>query len=368
MNTNTNTAGRAKGAKATTNTNTTKATKATTSNTSAAKMDAAAIATTAAAVLKKYGTISAIKATAAALREKYGASNWAGILSRCKEFRAADIKEAYDAARGRVFSYRTILGTTFRALSADKDYQRLCKYAAATYKGTDTDTAAALVRDYYGNVDATSGAPLSLTLYADTARGLIYSAYIEKELTDTAALAVLKGALQGLKAAALKASRKGTDATAAAGVAVTMPDNKRNAGAIAGVWECDADAHGLFIKGAPLTGKAATTDKIKAAAVTSAAALIGRAVPADCAKLAELNATAKAAYNAAAEKAYNAEKAALKADAAAAGVATAPRPKKAAKDAAKARAAAASIAKIDAAIKANNADAAALAASVSLGA
>ena len=353
MNTNTNTAGRAKGAKATTNT---------TNTTKAAKMDAAAIATTAAAVLKKYGTISAIKATAASLREKYGAANWAGILSRCKEFRADNIKTAYDNARAGVFSYRTILGVTFRALSADKDYQRLYKYAAATYKGTDTDTAAALVRDYYGNVDATSGAPLSLTLYADTARGLIYSAYIEKELTDTAALAVLKGALQGLKAAALKASRKGTDTAKAAA------DNQRTAGVIAGVWECDTDAHGLFIKGAPLTGKAATADKCKAAAVTSAAALIGRAVPADCVKLAELNAAAKAAYNAAAEKAYNAEKAAIKADAAAAGVATAPRPKKAAKDTAKARAAAASLAAVDAAIKANNADAAALAASVSLGA
>ena len=116
MNTNTNTAGRAKGAKATTNT---------TNTTKAAKMDAAAIATTAAAVLKKYGTISAIKATAASLREKYGAANWAGILSRCKEFRADNIKTAYDNARAGVFSYRTILGVTFRALSADKDYQRL---------------------------------------------------------------------------------------------------------------------------------------------------------------------------------------------------------------------------------------------------
>ena len=290
-------------------TNTTKAT-------APAKMDAATIATTAAAMLRKYRTISGIKAVSAASREKYGAANWAAIFAQCKAMRAADINAAAKGAIDAVFNYRAILGAAYRTLAADSNYKQLCKYAAATYKGTDADTAAALVRDYYTNIDAESGAPLARVDWCDTESGLIYVSYNAPELTAARALSVLKGAINGMKAAAHAARRKGTDATTA------TADNKRTAGAIVAVYESAIGAGDTIARGACLAGNTPTTDATKAASVASAAALVGRPVPSNCARVSELNAAARAAHAAAADKALQEKRAALAADAAAAGVAT----------------------------------------------
>lgn len=336
-------------------------------NAAAVIMDAAAIATTAAAILKKYGTIAGIKATAAALREKYGAQNWRAILGRCKEFRAADIDAAADAAKADVFNYGAILRAAFGVLARDANYKKLCGYARATYKGTDADTAAALVSDYYTAVDVETGAPLQLITYADTKKALIFTAYQPRPLVDVDGVKVLRACLDNMKKATKKAAGKAADATAA------KIDNKHAVGVIVAVWDADTDATtGAIIKGAPLTGKHATTDKIKAAAVKAAAGLCGRAVPAAAVKVSELNAEILKAHRAETEKALQEKRAAVKADAAAAGVRTAPRPKKAAGKAEKAapvsvvdmEKAAKAAADVDAFINANNAAAKAAAAVV----
>ena len=289
----------------------------TTNNTTApAKMDAATIANTAAAMLKKHKTIAGIKAVSAASREKYGAANWAAIFARCKEFRAADIDAAHKATIEAVFTYRNVLGATYRTLAANSDYRKLCQYAAATYKGTDADTAAALVRDYYGNVDAETGAPLVSVDWADSDKGLIYTTFEAAELTAPRALSVLKSALNGLKAAAHKARRKAADNTA------TTADNKRKTGAIVAVYECGTGKDDTFARAACLAGKTPTTEPMKARAVASAAALVGRSVPAACVRLSELNAAARAAHKADADKALIEARKAATADAAAAGVKT----------------------------------------------
>lgn len=356
MNTNTNTAGRAKGAKATTNTTTTKATKATT--TKAAKMDAAAVVSAAAALILKYKTIAGIKATAASLREKYGAHNWEAILREAKAIRARAVEEAAKAAKAGVFQYRVVLGAMFKELAKDANFKKLCAIAKAAYKGTDKDAAARLVAEYYTAVDATTGAPLQRVDFYKERAALIYTAYMPKELTDKAALDILKAALAGLAKASRTATRKAEDTARA------ILDNTYTAGAIVAVAEAKTEA-GLISRGVILAGAGApkTAPKEYARAAKSAAALIGHAVPEDARRVSELNAATRAAEAEAARAALARERAALKEDATAAGVKTAPKgrkeaPKEDAKTKAARERAAASMAAIDAAIRANNAESA----------
>lgn len=294
----------------------------TTNNTAApAKMDAATIANTAAGMLKKYKTIAAIKAVSASNREKFGASNWAAIFSKCKEFRAADINAAAKEARENVFTYSAVLESVYTRLAKDNAYKNLCKYAAAAYKGDNAAVAAAVVRDYYANVDET-GMPLTRAIYADTKTGLLYTAFVPARLSDTFALSALKKCLTNMAAAARKASRKSADNVRA------VVDNVRAVNTIVGVYENDITIDGSCKLGVCLAGAKATTAPEYKKAAESAAALIGRAVPAACEKVSELNALARASYRAAAEKALIEKEAAIKADAAAAGLKTAAPAKK----------------------------------------
>lgn len=283
----------------------------------AAAMSAAEITTTAAAIVLRYKTISEIKAHAAGLRDKYGRDNWTEILRNCKALRAADIDKAAKAAKARVFSYRPILAAAFKALSSDPDFRALCKYAKAVYnKGTDTDTAAALVRDYYSNVD-TDGAPLVRVNWADAEAALVFVSYEYAAETDALALSVLKACVTNMARAAKTAARKGSD-TAAATIS-----NVRPVGTITAVYEPRFNEDGGAVLGEPLTGPRASTDKAKEKTVKAAAALIGRKVPAGVVRLSELSAAGRAAHRAAADKALKESRAAIAADAKAAGVGTA---------------------------------------------
>lgn len=336
---------------------TTKATKATTTNAKAVTMDAATVNATAAALMVRYKTISGLDGHAAALRDKYGPATWKAIRKAAQDVRAAAISDAATKAREGVFNYRTILGATYKALSRDVNFKRLCAFAKATYKGTDTDTAAKVVRDYAPAVDAATGAPLAKAAYITKGRGTIYTAYVARELTDADALRVLKSALQGLAKAATTSARKATDTAAA-----TL-DNKRTPGAVVGVFAAVAgDVPGTYKAGDALTPKAGT--KATTAAKAYAAA-IGKAVPDGCAPLAAVNADARRAHAEKAAAALARERAAMHEDAAAAGMATAPKGRKAPKTApADAKAAAdarAALAAVDAFLTAERATATAAA-------
>lgn len=294
----------------------TPATKATTT-TKAANIDAATANTKAAALLKSYKTIAGIDAHAAALRERYGAKAWKEIRKAAQAIRAAEINTAAAKAREGVFNYRTILGATYKALSKDANFRRLCALAKATYKGTDTDTAAALVRDYAPAVDAATGAPLAKVAYISKGRATIYTAFEGRDLTDADALRVLKSALAGMAKAATTASRKAADAAAA------VADNKQTPGVVVGVFAAvrgDADTYKAGDALTPKAGEKATT-----AAARAFAAAVGKAVPEGCAPLSAVNADARKAHAEKAAAALARERAAVTADAAAAGVATAPR-------------------------------------------
>ena len=320
-----------------------KATKATTTTTKAApKMDAATTNATAAALLAKYKTVAGIDGHAAALRDKYGPATWKAIRKAAQDIRAAEIADTAAKVRAGVFNYRTILGATYKALSKDAAYKRLCAFAKVAYKGTDTDTAAKLVRDFAPAVDATTGAPVFRVSYISPSRSTIYTTFAARELTDADALRVLKTALQGLAAAATKGARKATDTTAAA------LDNKRTPGAVVGVFAAAAgDIPGTYKAGDALTPKAGAKATTKAAKAWAAA--VGRPVPDTCAPLAAVNADARRAHAEKAAAALARERAALQADAAAAGVATTPKAPKGAKGAKAPKTAPAATADADAA-------------------
>lgn len=306
-------------------TNSTKATKATTTP-KAVTMDAATINATAAALLGKYKTISGLDGHAAALRDKYDPATWKAIRKAAQDVRAAEIADTAAKVRAGVFNYRTILGATYKALSKDAAYKRLCAFAKVAYKGTDTDTAAKLVRDFAPAVDATTGAPVFRVSFISPSRSTIYTTYTARELTDADALRVLKAALQGLAAAATKGARKATDTAAAA------LDNKRTPGAVVGVFAAAAgDAPGTYKAGDALTPKAGEKATTKAAKAWAAA--VGRPVPDGCAPLAAVNADARRAHAEKAAAALARERAALAADATAAGMATTPKAPKGAKGA-----------------------------------
>lgn len=289
-------------------------------NTSAAKsakvMDTAAIIAAAAKVLKEYKTTAAVEEHRAALRDKYGAENWKKIRKEITEIRRKEIENAADNAARAVFGYDSILGNTFAALQKNKDWRALCGYARATYKGRDIDTAAALVRDWYTYTDATTGAPLVSVRYLHDSAALVFSAFQPAKLDGRAALVVLQTSLRNMKNAATKSARKHTDTTAA------KIDNRRAAGVIVSVWDTAAGKDGTITTGAALTGKNAATDKDHAAAVKSAAALIGKRVPAAAVRLSEYNTAARASTLDAARAALVEKTTAAAKDAAAAGVKT----------------------------------------------
>lgn len=297
------------------NTNTTTTT-TTTSGKAAARMDTAAVIETAAALLKKHKTTAAVDEHRAEFRAKYGAENWKAIRAEISDIRRKEIENTAAAVRRDVFGYSAVLGAQFAALQRNKDWKTLCNYARATYKGTDTDTARALVRDWFTNVDTATGAPLVLVRYLHESARLIFAAYQPAKLDGRAALVALQTALNNMKAAAVRAARKRAD-TAAATI-----DNKRTAGAIVAVWDTAAGKDNTITTGAALSGKNAATGKEYAAALKAAAALIGRPVPSAAVTLSEYNAAARAATLDAARAALVEKIAAVTTDAARAGVNT----------------------------------------------
>ena len=170
--------------------------------------------------------------------------------------------------------------------------------------------------------DTTTGAPLVLVRYLSNSATMIYSAYQPAALDGRAALVVLQIALQNMKKAAVKSAKRHADTSAA------KIDNRHAAAVIVSVHATADGPDGTIKIGLPLTGKNATAEKTHAAAVKSAAALVGRAVPAAAVRLSEYNSAARAATLDAARAALVEKITAAVNDAAAAGVRTAPRAKK----------------------------------------
>lgn len=291
-----------------------------TTTTARAEMTPAEITAAAAALIIKYKTISGIDGHSAALREKYGPKSWAAIRKAAQDIRRAEITAHADNARAAVFAYRPVLASMFKALSKNADFRKLCALARATYKGTDTDAAARLVRDFAPAVDAETGAPVIRVAYINKARTAIYTAYSGRELTDADALRALKSALSGLAKATRDAARKGKD-----GAPVPAADNKKTPGVIVGVYAATRDAEtGVYSAGADMTKATADTAAARKTA-DAAARIVGAPVPSDAVPVSAVNADARKAHADAAAAALSRERAALAADATAAGVATAPR-------------------------------------------
>lgn len=173
---------------------------------------------TAAAVdlVRKYGTISNIRNEYATLVNEYGKKNFDAVLNAAKELRAKEIRNASDNLNSAVFTYNGITAAVFRAVATQSSYAELCKFARREYAGTDAERAAAVIRDYYSNVNA-NGAPLCRVSYINAAGTEIYAVYEEMKLTHTNAVSILKTALDNMAKTATNAATKkdGNDNAAA---------------------------------------------------------------------------------------------------------------------------------------------------------
>lgn len=231
---------------------------------------------TAAALIKDNGTIAAIKGNAAAMREKYGPKTWDEILKQCQTIRQAEIKKAAENVIKNVFSYDGILQAVFPAVAKDPDFAALCRFAKREYNGTDETTAKRVIADYYTDVDK-DGKPLARTNWINTAGTEIYVTFEYRKLSDTAAVSILKTALQKMKAAAVNKVSSGTDN------ATATRKNVRETGKIIAVYTAATDTAGKVFRGERTdTSK---DERTKA----NAAAVIGKGLPAGCALLSIFN-------------------------------------------------------------------------------
>lgn len=293
-----------------TNTNTnaanTNAAKENTTNATPEKFTPVQVLENAAAFMKKYGTISAIRADYAEHVASMGKENFAAVLAQCKTTRAAEIAAAADSLTKNVFTFSGISAAVFAAVAKDNGYTELCKYARREYNGTDAERAAAVIRDYFANVDAT-GAPLCKVHYINAAGTEIYTAFERRALTFANAVTILKSAFDGMKNAATNAATKknGNDN------ATATRANVRNVGRVVAVYAAALDETGHATNGERRdNSKDERTRK-------NAAAVMGVPVPVGCVRVSVWNAAANGNEDAAA--AVDAAKDAAKDAAAAAG-------------------------------------------------
>lgn len=254
-----------------------------------AKLSAVDIVELSAAWMKKYNTISTIRDNYAALVDEYGKDNFAAVLANCRTIRAAEINAAAETLNNDVFTFNGISAAVFNAVSRSAGYIELCKIARREYKGTDTERAAAVIRDYFAAVDE-SGAPLCKVSHINAAVTEIYVTYERKTLTFNNAVSVLKSSLDGMKTAAVNAAtRKNGNDNAAA-----IRANVRAVGHIVSVYAAAVDENGIVSRGERRdTSKDERTRK-------NAAAVIGKALPLGCVPVSTYNAAIHGNENAAA--------------------------------------------------------------------
>lgn len=226
---------------------------------------------TAAAWIKKYGTISNIRADFAALVSIMGKKNFSAVLKQCQTTRAAEIAAVSDSLNNAVFTGTGILSAVMHAVNKERAYSALCGYAKREYKGTDAETAAAVIRDYYTAVD-NNGAPLTRVSYINAAAVEIYAVYDLKPVSHTNAVSILKTALDNMgKSAKNAATRSNGNDNAAA-----VRDNVKKTGAIVAVYAAALDETDHATIGTRRDN--AKDEKTRAAA----AALIGKSLPVGC--------------------------------------------------------------------------------------
>lgn len=271
----------------------------TNTNNTRAELSAVDVVALSAAWIKEYNTISNIRANYAALVEEYGKKNFDAVLKNAKTIRAAEINAAAETLNNDVFTFNGISAAVFAAVSRSAGYIELCKIARREYKGTDTERAAAVIRDYFAAVDE-NGAPLCKVSHINAAVTEIYVTYERKTLTFNNAVSVLKSSLDGMKTAAVNAAtRKDGNDNAAATRA-----NVRAVGQIVSVYAAAVDENGIVSRGERRdTSKDERTRK-------NAAAVVGHNLPVGCIPVSTYNAAIHGNENAAAvvEDARNAAK------------------------------------------------------------
>jgi len=253
-----------------------------------AKLSAVDVAELSAAWIRKYETISGIRKEYAVLVEEYGKSNFDAVLSSCKNIRAAEISAAAEKLQKDVFTFTGISAAVFNAVSRSAGYVELCKFARREYAGTDTERAAAIIKDYYNAVDE-NGAPLCKVSHVNAAATEIYVTYERKPLTFNNAVSILKSSLDGMKTAATNAATRKTGNDNAA----ATRKNTRAVGIIVSVYAAAVDEKGIVSRGERRdTSKDERTRK-------NAAAVIGKRVPVGCVPVSTYNAAINGNENAA---------------------------------------------------------------------
>ena len=178
-----------------------------------AKLSPVDVVALSAAWVKEYGTIRAIRDNYAALVSQYGKENFNAVLKNAQTIRTTEIDAARDALAADVFTFHGITSAVFAAVAKSAGYAALCQYARRQYDGTDAERAAAVIGDYFANVDA-NGAPVAKVSHVSADGLQILVTFERKKLTFSNAVAILKSSLDGMASAAKNAATRanGNDA------------------------------------------------------------------------------------------------------------------------------------------------------------
>ena len=235
----------------------------------AVKISASESVVIAAGLIKEYQTISELSAHYSDLVEKYGKDGAKMIKKDAQEIRRREIADASDNLNAAVFTYNGILSAVFHAVAKCPEYATLCGFVRREYTGTDAERAAAVIRDYYTAVDA-NGAPLTRADYINAAGTEIFTTYAAKKLTHTAAVVILKTALDNMSKTGANAVTRAIDNAAA------VRNNVKSVGAVVAVYAAAQDENGRATRGERRdTSKDAKTAK-------DAAAVVGKVFDASC--------------------------------------------------------------------------------------
>lgn len=188
---------------------------------------------TAAAWIKQYGTISAVRADYAALVASMGKKNYNAVLKQAQTTRAAVIDAALQGV-DNWFTGSNVAAAVMGAIGKERAYKELCDHARREYKGTPAEIAAAVIKDYYTNVDA-NGKPLARVAYINASATEIYAVYELKPVTHSNAVSVLKTALDNMGRAAKNAVSRGIDNAAA------VKNNRKDTAVIVAVYAAALD-------------------------------------------------------------------------------------------------------------------------------
>lgn len=172
-----------------------------------AKLSAVDVVALSAAWVKKYGTIRAIRDNYAALVEQYGKENFSAVLKNAQTIRTSEIDAARDALTSDVFTFSGISAAVFAAVAKSAGYVELCKFARREYNGTDAERAAAVVRDFFANVDE-NGAPVCKVSHVSADGRQILVTFERRKLTFNNAVSILKSSLDGMATATKNAATR----------------------------------------------------------------------------------------------------------------------------------------------------------------